>query len=99
MSKLTRRPSQRIGYVRISTLDRDPEHQIKALEEAGCDAIYADRVSGAPGIARSWEKPLIISRRTTRWGTLGDVVELVELLGPAVYRYLVNIEKARTPAT
>ena len=71
MSKLTRRPSQRIGYVRISTLDRDPEHQIKALEEGGCDAIYADRVSGAPGIARSWEKPLIISRRTTRWGTLG----------------------------
>ena len=47
MSKLTRRPSQRIGYVRISTLDRDPEHQIKVLEEAGCDAIYADRVSGA----------------------------------------------------
>ena len=29
--------------------------------------------------------------------TQGDVVELVELLGPAVFRYLVNIEKAREP--
>ena len=32
-------------------------------------------------------------------GISGDVVELVELLGPAVFQYLVNIEKARTPAT
>ena len=30
-------------------------------------------------------------------GISGDVVELVELLGPAVFQYLVNIEKARTP--
>ena len=32
------------------------------------------------------------------WRT-GDVVDLVELLGPAVFQYLVKIEKARTPAT
>ena len=47
MSKALKRPPQRIGYARVSTLDQDPEHQIKALEEAGCDAIYADHVSGA----------------------------------------------------
>lgn len=28
--------------------------------------------------------------------TVGDVVELVELFGPAVFKYLVKIEKART---
>ena len=33
----------------------------------------------------------------TQRGISGDVVELVELLGPAVFQYLVNIEKARTP--
>ena len=47
MSKLTRRAPQRFGYARVSTVDQDPEHQIKALEAAGCDAIYADHVSGA----------------------------------------------------
>ena len=46
MSNPHKRLPQRIGYARVSTLDQDPEHQIKALEEAGCDAIYADRVSG-----------------------------------------------------
>ena len=47
MSKLPKRPPQRIGYARVSTVDQDPEHQFKALEAAGCDAIYADCVSGA----------------------------------------------------
>ena len=41
------RAPQRIGYARVSIVDQDPEPQIKALEAAGCDAIYADRVSGA----------------------------------------------------
>ena len=47
MLKPPKRLPQRIGYARVSTLDQDPAHQIEALEEAGCDAIYADRVSGA----------------------------------------------------
>ncbi len=46
MSKPVNRLPQRIGYARVLTLDQDPEHEIKALEEAGYDAICADRVSG-----------------------------------------------------
>lgn len=58
MSKPRKRLPQRIGYARVSTLDQDPEHQIKALEEAGCDAIYADRVSGARRQRPQLEKAL-----------------------------------------
>ena len=51
LSKPRKRLPQRIGYARVSTLDQDPEHQIKALEEAGCDAIYADRGLRCPPVA------------------------------------------------
>ena len=58
MSKPPKRLPERIGYARVSTLDQDPERQIKALEEAGCHAIYADRVSGARRNRPQLEKAL-----------------------------------------
>ena len=58
MLKQPKRLPQRIGYARVSTLDQDPEHQIKALEEAGCDAIYADHLSGARRHRPQLEKAL-----------------------------------------
>ena len=41
MSKvlLSKRPPQPIGTARVSILDQYPEHQVKALEDAGCEAI------------------------------------------------------------
>lgn len=34
-----------IGYARVSTKDQDLSLQIKALEKAGCDKIYKDKIS------------------------------------------------------
>lgn len=37
----------RVGYARVSTLDQDPELQIRALQEAQCDKIFTEHASGA----------------------------------------------------
>lgn len=37
----------KIGYARVSTKDQNLDLQIEALEKAGCDKIYQEKVSGS----------------------------------------------------
>jgi len=35
-----------IGYARVSTQDQNLDMQIQALEKAGCEAIYSEKITG-----------------------------------------------------
>lgn len=35
----------RVGYARVSTTEQDPDYQQRALEAAGCERLFTDRVS------------------------------------------------------
>lgn len=37
----------KIGYARVSTKDQNLDMQIEALEKAGCDKIYMEKISGS----------------------------------------------------
>ncbi|PHM16558.1 MAG: DNA invertase [Sulfuricurvum sp. PD_MW2] len=49
-----------IGYARVSTKDQNLDLQIQALEQAGCEKIYDDKISGSrterEGLAKALEQ-------------------------------------------
>lgn len=38
--------NMKVGYARVSTQDQNPDLQIHALKEAGCEKIFIEKVSG-----------------------------------------------------
>lgn len=47
-----------IGYARVSTLDQNPQLQVDALNEAGCQKIFTEKRSGADKKSRQLEEAL-----------------------------------------
>lgn len=76
-----------IGYARVSTQDQNPEFQVDALEKAGCEQVFQEKVTG-----KLRERPeLSQCLRTLRGGdvlvvwkldrlarSLKDLVEIVQ---------------------
>ena len=81
----------RIGYARVSTVDQDPDLQIRALEQARCERIYTEHASGVSR-ARPELVRLFDSLRT------GDtlVVWRFDRLGRSVSHLVDVVEQLRT---
>lgn len=76
----------KVGYARVSTRRQKLDFQIDALEQAGCDMIVAEKVSGRerckPGLAAAMAScgkgDTLVVWKVDRLGR--DVIELVQLL-------------------
>lgn len=77
----------KIGYARISTLDQNHDLQFDALEQAGCEKIFSDKVSGAkvdrPGLQEALaylrEGDCLVVWRLDRLGrSLKHLIEVAE---------------------
>ena len=79
----------RIGYARVSTGEQNLDLQVDALEQAGCERIYTDELSGVkaerPGVAEAWKQlragDILVVWRLDRLGrSLKDLVHRIEEL-------------------
>ena len=79
----------RFGYARVSTIDQDPELQIRALEQARCERIYTEHASGAsrsrPELERLFDSlragdTLVVWRFDRLGRSVSHLVDVVEQL-------------------
>jgi DNA invertase Pin-like site-specific DNA recombinase len=52
----------KIGYARVSTRDQNPDAQRDALNAAGCEKVFVDKVSGKLASRPEFDKALLIAR-------------------------------------
>ena len=83
------RKMKRIGYARVSTLDQNPQLQIEALKQAGCEPIFVEQMSSQIKHRPELEKALAYLRpgeelvvwKLDRLGrNLKNLLEIVEQL-------------------
>lgn len=77
-----------IGYARVSTQDQSLDLQLDALEQAGCQVVYSDRISGkttrrerkglSRALARAKRGDTLVIWKVDRLGR--TVSELIQLL-------------------
>lgn len=53
----------KIGYARVSTLDQNPQLQIDALEKAGCEKIFVDKITGTAAQRPELDKAKMMLRK------------------------------------
>lgn len=79
-----------IGYARVSTEDQDLGRQIDALNQAGCEVIYQEKISGGRTTRPELDKMLnslqsgdvVIIQKLDRLGrSLSHLMELIKLFG------------------
>ena len=78
-----------VGYARVSTLDQNLDLQLSALEEAGCEKLYQDQISGTkanrPGLTMALEvlrknDTLVVWKLDRLGRTVKGLIDLVNLL-------------------
>ena len=78
-----------VGYARVSTLDQNLDLQLSALEEAGCEKLYQDQVSGTkanrPGLTMALEvlrknDTLVVWKLDRLGRTVKGLIDLVNFL-------------------
>jgi DNA invertase Pin-like site-specific DNA recombinase len=79
-----------IGYARVSTQDQNPDLQLDALRNAGCEQIFVEKITGTGKKTRpEWEdcqrvlrqKDTLVVWRLDRLGrSLKDLVEIMQRL-------------------
>ena len=52
-----------IGYARVSTIEQDVALQTDALQQAGCERIFQDKVSGARSDRPGFQEALNYARK------------------------------------
>jgi DNA invertase Pin-like site-specific DNA recombinase len=80
-----------VGYARVSTLDQNLDLQLSVLEEAGCEKLYQDQLSGTkanlPGLSMALEvlrknETLIVWKIDRLGHTVKGLMDLVNCLHP-----------------
>ncbi|WP_299755329.1 recombinase family protein [uncultured Pontibacter sp.] len=78
-----------IGYARVSTAEQNADLQKDALEKAGCEKIFTDKISGAtkerPGLAKAKEMlrrgdTLVVWRLDRLGRSLRDLIDWMNYL-------------------
>lgn len=78
----------KIGYARVSTLDQSLDLQLDALEKAGCEKIYQEKMSGMKDDRPELQKLIEYTRK-------GDVLVVYKLdrLGRSIKRLIKMSEE------